>query len=268
MIPWDATEHPRVCGENLPSDLLQLCMHGTSPRMRGKLAVTVRLAGVQRNIPAYAGKTWPRRQHRWRSAEHPRVCGENSKPAHLHNSRKGTSPRMRGKRFLVPSAAVGARNIPAYAGKTFTLFSLIFLYWEHPRVCGENIHSHRIRQTQTGTSPRMRGKPTPVTSKKSSSRNIPAYAGKTYGPYAQRNQPAEHPRVCGENPLGWLMGPEGGEHPRVCGENQQHHWPPLWCSGTSPRMRGKRKEVTMQAIELRNIPAYAGKTAQSSSLCR
>ena len=57
-------------------------------------------------------------------------------------------------------------------------------------------------------------------------RNIPAYAGKTHGAGC-------HP---GHRP----------EHPRVCGENQQHHWPPLWCNGTSPRMRGKRAEIAYE----------------------
>ena len=71
--------------------------------------------------------------------------------------------------------------------------------------------------------------------------NIPAYAGKTYVKEAEENKTAEHPRVCGENSI----------HARYRGRD--------W--GTSPRMRGKRKEVTMQAIELRNIPAYAGKTS-------
>ena len=31
--------------------------------------------------------------------------------------------------------------------------------------------------------------------------NIPAYAGKTYVKEAEENKTAEHPRVCGENPL-------------------------------------------------------------------
>ena len=118
LIPWDATEHPRVCGENLPSDLLQLCMHGTSPRMRGKLAVTVRLAGVQRNIPAYAGKTKGTSGATVSGSEHPRVCGENLATASASVAVSGTSPRMRGKLKTGSFTQQPERNIPAYAGKT------------------------------------------------------------------------------------------------------------------------------------------------------
>ena len=51
-------EHPRACGENAYNDFDELEVIGTSPRMRGKLRLSlVRLAGV-RNIPAHAGKTW------------------------------------------------------------------------------------------------------------------------------------------------------------------------------------------------------------------
>ena len=93
-------EHPRVCGENCASrrfacsnagtsprmrgkplgglgDLVR--GGGTSPRMRGKPSGTARLLGLARNIPAYAGKTSPHGLDRRRSAEHPRVCGENKK---------------------------------------------------------------------------------------------------------------------------------------------------------------------------------------------
>ena len=86
----------------------------------------------------------------------------------------------------------------------------------------------------------MRGKP-PLSQKVGYQyRNIPAYAGKTgkQGFYLLRKP--EHPRVCGENPLGQVLS--------------------MVNEGTSPRMRGKL-DVDLGAVGCaRNIPAYAGKT--------
>ena len=50
-------EHPRVCGENSLLCELSAGPAGTSPRMRGKLPGPREVWGVERNIPAYAGKT-------------------------------------------------------------------------------------------------------------------------------------------------------------------------------------------------------------------
>ena len=59
------------------------------------------------------------------------------------------------------------------------------------------------------------------------------------------------------NPMRASTGPE---HPRVCGENEDGNTNVLRSCGTSPRMRGKPLAAAMCNIELRNIPAYAGKT--------
>ena len=50
-------DHPRVCGEHVPTYLSHTCGRGSSPRMRGTLlvcAVPYRRHGI---IPAYAGNT-------------------------------------------------------------------------------------------------------------------------------------------------------------------------------------------------------------------
>ena len=94
---------------------------------------------------------------------------------------------------------------------------------------------------KTGTSPRMRGKHPGHTRGSVTYGNIPAYAGKTNAsPHQQSSQP---------------------EHPRVCGENLQEKIPRLHREGTSPRMRGKLPPTPRGIDHLRNIPAYAGKTA-------
>ena len=132
---------------------------GTSPRMRGKLRQNFTGLAEKRNIPAYAGKTPTMSNETPSIPEHPRVCGENSGGFSVGHGVFGTSPRMRGKPPNRLRWRKAVRNIPAYAGKTTSEFTVVKSEEEHPRVCGENkfllFHLHFLY----GTSPRMRGKP-------------------------------------------------------------------------------------------------------------
>ena len=152
----------------------------------------------------------------------------------------GTSPRMRGKPIFLPIFSRLSRNIPAYAGKTSIYRGRGTRGAEHPRVCGENAIGALIGILVAGTSPRMRGKHGTNRLYVWCTRNIPAYAGKTIGPYSLSLALPEHPRVCGEN---------------------QEFFGKIWYEdGTSPRMRGKRMRTPSGSARSRNIPAYAGKT--------
>ena len=173
------TEHPRACGENSLLCESRAGPAGTSPRMRGKRQNRRPHAHPSRNIPAHAGKT-PRIKAIFSpSSEHPRACGENLSNIPCGTRRRGTSPRMRGKRSLSFHRSSSRRNIPAHAGKTSTLLAIASLYEEHPRACGENFLKVFCVIYVTGTSPRMRGKPQAGKAVCSFSGNIPAHAGKT-----------------------------------------------------------------------------------------
>ena len=88
---------------------------------------------------------------------------------------------MRGKHGVIDLFGGEFRNIPAYAGKTYGATAELLGGKEHPRVCGEN-HRTSFRYHAIGTSPRMRGKPLVGLSLQPDTRNIPAYAGKTFHP--------------------------------------------------------------------------------------
>ena len=94
----NATEHPRVCGENPRVGVGEGLGVGTSPRMRGKLSSASGSGSAGGNIPAYAGKTVEAYDGDEFAEEHPRVCGENWGEAGENIKNRGTSPRMRGKR--------------------------------------------------------------------------------------------------------------------------------------------------------------------------
>ena len=295
-------EHPRVCGENVSNAKRWARSSGTSPRMRGKLADWTCANFGDRNIPAYAGKTFKSAWSPSTSSEHPRVCGENGVQTVAMPPRVGTSPRMRGKRPRVPSSSRRQRNIPAYAGKTQNPWSGSPQIPEHPRVCGENPSSSLFTVYLTGTSPRMRGKQPLAARSLCRPRNIPAYAGKTMRLSHGDDIVSEHPRVCGENPVlvRWNSSQTGtsprmrgklnhggtvrqrnrnipayagkthrslrrlrrrSEHPRVCGENRSVSRRFASFAGTSPRMRGKPQRQPAVRLIRRNIPAYAGKTS-------
>ena len=94
--PGDDKDHPRVCGEHASGSVSSLCQPGSSPRMRGARARTIRRTIPTRIIPAYAGSTHHRRRVCSRGGDHPRVCGEHPMSATAYQTQEGSSPRMRG----------------------------------------------------------------------------------------------------------------------------------------------------------------------------
>ena len=130
--------HPRACGENMRSRVQLACFPGSSPRMRGKLELSVDLTLHDRLIPAHAGKTSSRSRRFRRRRAHPRACGENLSLSLGFGFRAGSSPRMRGKLADLADPPVEVRLIPAHAGKTTVSGSTSIRSKAHPRACGEN----------------------------------------------------------------------------------------------------------------------------------
>ena len=73
-------------------------------------------------------------------------------------------------------------------------------------------------------------------------RFIPAYAGNTPETPPPATPTAVHPRVCGEHTTSLKNSPSS--------------------CGSSPRMRGTRKEMKDKSYNPRFIPAYAGNTTE------
>ena len=199
-------DHPRVCGEHLDGWDAQSDLKGSSPRMRGTPSPAV--CGRSRSgiIPAYAGNTAASPSAGQIGRDHPRVCGEHRRePAPLPLP-VGSSPRMRGTRFLEIIFVKLVGIIPAYAGNTRIAVPSRHCRWDHPRVCGEHLSTVLIYVITKGSSPRMRG-----------TLCLPSVLSEAM------SRPRDHPRVC-------------GEHRRI---------PSGRCSrgGSSPRMRGTRNSA-------------------------
>ena len=208
--------------------------------MRGKLGFLGIHSPSRGLIPARAGKT-PRHAHAPVGAQaHPRACGENSASTFELKSLFGSSPRVRGKLSEWETRPYEDGLIPARAGKTHRRSRRTRSSWAHPRACGENGGVGGVGHGGSGSSPRVRGKPSKTNPGVHTPRLIPARAGKTVLVVTSAPWWRAHPRACGEN--GWAR-----RHIRAQ-------------PGSSPRVRGKLDE-RREGTPLRGlIPARAGKT--------
>ena len=154
----------------------------------------------------------------------------------------GSSPRMRGKLGVTSESTAQQRIIPAHAGQTTPSTLTASTTTDHPRACGANPVKRPLRNSNAGSSPRMRGKLHPIWRPPFVARIIPAHAGQTARPS----------RRTGAGP----------DHPRACGANSSRLSRSVGHSGSSPRMRGKRSDVQKKAPCARIIPAHAGQTVR------
>ena len=208
--------------------------------MRGTPANAEWAESVKRLIPTYAGNTAGISNTTPDTTAHPHVCGEHARRVTATRPGPGSSPRMRGTPEHTRLVARKFRLIPTYAGNTPDDSSVRILYSAHPHVCGEHSWMVFSRPPGTGSSPRMRGTPQPLSRCSVLSRLIPTYAGNTNLPNPRPKIRAAHPHVCGEHQLQIIECTTG--------------------VGSSPRMRGTRGMRRMRRRCIRLIPTYAGNT--------
>ena len=216
-------DHPRVCGENSFDSALIKEPVGSPPRVRGKLYPDTPGRQRPRITPACAGKTARMADLAARTADHPRVCGENAETLLSCLTSYGSPPRVRGKPKSHGRIRKCGRITPACAGKTGTPSSTRGQSSDHPRVCGENMVWISTRRLRRGSPPRVRGKHLCLQYEHYYCRITPACAGKTARPAARSPAASDHPRVCGENAL------------MKVNRHQVY--------GSPPRVRGKRRKV-------------------------
>ena len=230
--------HPRACGENQPATAAWPLNEGSSQCVRGKRKVFEWPCTTTRLIPARAGKTWTPDSLAAGSAAHPRACGENAARALQLHHRRGSSPRVRGKRSRTGQSSRRPGLIPARAGKALSRQMRWAALAAHPRACGENLltpdsdeahpaHPRACGENSSwkslsfwmpGSSPRVRGKRRGVPRSHHHRRLIPARAGKTTGRARDAPSARAHPRACGENQLVPVpLHPLGGSSPHARG---------------------------------------------------
>ena len=111
---------------------------GSPPRMRGPLFTPYFNVGNHGITPAYAGTISDNVQKLKKGGDHPRVCGDHTHREAQESVSEGSPPRMRGP-LMATDDIPGALGItPAYAGTIRSCDLIHFLFWDHPRVCGDH----------------------------------------------------------------------------------------------------------------------------------
>ena len=238
--------HPRECGADGARHSQYTDRYGSSPRVRGgqtRLKVHRHSAGL---IPASAGRTIHPARCMCPNRAHPRECGADRMSHTEPSVSTGSSPRVRGGRFVIRDDCFTRGLIPASAGRTSESLCCWGVWWAHPRECGADWPTIRGLYRGRGSSPRVRGGPCSALSEISSIGLIPASAGRTTRRSTARAVKWAHPREC------------GADHPCRCpGDDDM---------GSSPRVRGGRRSALMRFITMGLIPASAGRTSHTYHL--
>ena len=169
---------------------------------------------------------------------------------------------MRGKQHRGGFKCICFRIIPAHAGQTNLLSGMTPIPADHPRACGANSLSSINTIKHTGSSPRMRGKPTTpqrhIMRKRGSS---PRMRGKRCSVRCSFLASRIIPAHAGQTVFATLVNPRFADHPRACGANRIALRSQSRQGGSSPRMRGKLEAGVFGRVRQRIIPAHAGQTA-------
>ena len=159
--------------------MLRVFAAGSSPRIRGKPREPRPTRTGWGLIPAHTGKTCGDDSGRRRPRAHPRAYGENAPPKNRRRSRRGSSPRIRGKPVQKQLKVNAEGLIPAHTGKTRELSQKGDASRAHPRAYGENTALFSPLSRRLGSSPRIRGKPSSSSQSPAKEGLIPAHTGKT-----------------------------------------------------------------------------------------
>ena len=132
-------DHPRMCGEKTDAQYQLPIMQGSPPHVRGKVGLRLIAAQDDGITPACAGKSEPPGSGLGASGDHPRMCGEKTKPQRVAPPKLGSPPHVRGKvsQFVDGCACHGIT--PACAGKRGFRSNQPVYPRDHPRMCGEKL---------------------------------------------------------------------------------------------------------------------------------
>ena len=154
------------------------------------------------------------------------------------SERIGSSPRLRGTAHRTLEGDLDRRFIPAPAGNSGSKGGKNIMNSVHPRACGEQHFPEGSTTQSAGSSPRLRGTVSSITTPSTSGRFIPAPAGNRKLPKSKSNGWTVHPRACGEQAFQSLLCVSTG--------------------GSSPRLRGTDICSNAEMMGDRFIPAPAG----------
>ena len=190
-----------MCGEHFDWWHNSITVAGSSPHVRGAPIRRWFSRWTKGIIPACAGSTRRSWSSTACSGDHPRMCGEHSSARMAPSAAGGSSPHVRGARFVPFSFRGGGGIIPACAGSTDIDAIKRLVAGDHPRMCGEHLDGDTLNNVASGSSPHVRGAPRPAHLSRPSNGIIPACAGSTASGSFVASFERDHPRMCGEHQL-------------------------------------------------------------------
>ena len=253
-----------MCGAYVFGPYWSSSLRGSSPRVRGLLPQLLQFCGVGGIIPACAGLTLLCFCIRVLPGDHPRVCGAYFSSSSSLCCVLGSSPRVRGLTSVDQLLTAGSGIIPACAGLTVFLSTLLCNAWDHPRVCGAYVTPIVIPLRVLGSSPHVRGLLPSAYKSGSVLGIIPACAGLTATDGIVNGHTRDHPRVCGAYLIKSIVKFRVRDHPRVCGAYTDKYLQAIRLQGSSPRVRGLQDQGHLNDQLIGIIPACAGLTGRGS----
>ncbi len=218
----NASDHPRVRGENIAAARSTCRCAGSPPRARGEHRRPRQDDHGRRITPACAGRTGSGTAPGRASWDHPRVRGENNPSMSEISESPGSPPRARGEPAQGRPGNYLSGITPACAGRTSPFGNPAPSGRDHPRVRGENIGQPSCCNVLVGSPPRARGERGVAAAGNVAGRITPACAGRTSRSVAQASGSRDHPRVRGENVAGFdERNLFTGSPPRARGEHGQ-----------------------------------------------
>ena len=169
------------------------------------------------------------------------MCGEQSIASRKSYATIGSPPRVRGTASIPDFRHTRDRITPACAGNRPLPRKPSKFGQDHPRVCGEQNPSYGRLNLRAGSPPRVRGTVAARIPCRQSRRITPACAGNSLTPVFAGETTTDHPRVCGEQMLPFL----------ICKSIQ----------GSPPRVRGTGGSQVYTHEQSGITPACAGNSA-------
>ena len=263
-------------------------MSGSPPHARGRRRLRERARRGRRITPACAGKTDTEGYRRYGDRDHPRMRGEDTEyigeywlrygsPPHARGRPDGVlglrtsqdHPRMRGedceRRFKLrldvgsPPHARGRRRVvvhvvhahgitPACAGKTLLVDIRATVDKDHPRMRGEDEIVYARVVIHVGSPPHARGRRENARSVGQRAGITPACAGKTTKWSQTRSSRGDHPRMRGEDAIGYTPTAYlAGSPPHARGRPSPHPTVVFACRD-HPRMRGEDRSLYRSTV--------------------
>ncbi len=219
---------------------------GLSPRARGNPRVRDERRAEARSIPACAGEPNSANALSASVRVYPRVRGGTAPGHSLSCGTKGLSPRARGNLASGHGGDAGGGSIPACAGEPSRVASRGCRGTVYPRVRGGTGYLPQSVAPSWGLSPRARGNPAIIESRRCWSGSIPACAGE--------------PPTCSATRAGTTV------YPRVRGGTSKPVRRNSIPKGLSPRARGNLDGLSGLRGIAGSIPACAGEPAATVAI--